>query len=208
MLYSGSQLVEDEHAKTLYNKSHGLTDPGEQKNRHYNWYVDKSNHVFGKPEPIENDGAKKSLANDFLESNFPKTKIVNKRLEDFRQATSDMVGRSKFKGTLHPDLDETYTFGFKKDSQNWNVAKCIHGASEEKTAKHLEADLDLGKNILHRSKLQNAKPKEVDHSKTFGVPSIRYDLPKKNQVSVADLTVSHKYLLTLFLELWRRERCI
>lgn len=183
-------MVEPEEVKTLYNKSHGLTDPGEQKKRNYTWYVDKDNHVFGKPEAMEFDGAKKSLCNDFLESQYPKTVVANKRLEDFRQATSDMVGRSKFKGTLHPSIDENHTFGAKSVlGGNWNVAKCIHGDPEEKTSKHLEPDLDLGKPTLHRSKLQNAQPKDIDPEKTFGVPSIRNDL-KRGKVSVADLTVS------------------
>jgi len=175
--------------KTLYNRSHGLTDPGQQKDRNYKWYVDKSNHVFGKNEPLEADGAKKSLTFDFLEAQFPKTKVVDKRLEDFRQATTDMVGRSKFKGTLHPSIEEGHVFGNKNVlGGNWNVAKCIHGDAEQKTEAHLAPDPDLGKSVLHRSKLQNVQPKDLEIDKTFGLPSIRHDL-KKNKVSICDLTV-------------------
>jgi hypothetical protein len=195
VLYSGIQLNEPEEVKTLYAKSHGLSDPGEQKNRNYNWYVDKYNHYFGKCNQIEIDGTKKSLCSDFNEAQFPKTKIVDKRLEDFRQATADMVGRGKFRGTLHPSIEENHTFGVMNIlSGTWNVAKCIHGDPEEKTSKHLEPDADLGKTLLHRSKLQNVQPREVVPEKVFGLPSIRSDL-KRSRICVSDLTVFIKFLI-------------
>jgi hypothetical protein len=130
------------------------------------------------------------LGFDTLEHAYPQTKIVDKRLEDFRQATSDMLGRSKFKGTLHPSIDENFTFGVKNVlSGAWNVAQCIHGDPEEKTSKHYEPDPDLGKTVLHRSKLINLQPKEIDPEKTFGVPSIRGDLKRTKPASVCDMTV-------------------
>ena len=189
LLYSGAKFNEAQEIKTMYNKSHGLTDPGEQKDRNYKWYVDKNIHAFGKTEPKEADGTKKSLSTDYLESQFPKTKIVDKRLEDFRQATSDMVGQPKFKGTLNTNIDDDHRFGSKNVlAGNWNVAKCIHGDPEQKTIKHIEPDLDLGKTVVYRSKMQNLKPKDFDVEKTFGVPSIRQDLNPKS-VSISDLTV-------------------
>ncbi len=191
LLYAGTGMTEPEEVKTLYNKSHGLTDPGQQKDRSYKWYVDKNSHVFGKYEPREENGAQKSLTFDFLEANFPKTKVVDKRLEDYRQATSDMVGRSKFRGTLPPTVEETHIFGNKNVlGGTWNVAKCMHGDPEQKTESHLQPDPDLGKSVLYRSKLQNLQPKENEIDKTFGVPSIRYDLKReKDKLSICDLTV-------------------
>jgi hypothetical protein len=183
-------LQETPDVRKIYNKSHGLTEPGERMNRHYKWYVDKDSHVFGKTTPMEYDGAKKSLCSDFNEANFPKTKIVSKRLEDFRQATSDMVGRSKFKGTLNPSIDENHTFGTKNVlGDTWNVAKCLHGDVELISDKLVMPDLDLGKTVTHRSKLKNVQLKELDYEKTFGIPSVRYDLHKKTMTSVSDTTV-------------------
>jgi hypothetical protein len=102
-----------------------------------------------------------------------------------------MVGRSKFKGTLHPSIDENHSFGVNSVlGGNWNVAKCIYGDPDEKTYKHLEPDVDLGKTLTYRSKLQNVQPKEVDPEKSFGVPSIRHDLKRnKERISVCDFTV-------------------
>jgi len=126
LIYTQVNLEEKEPVKKLYQKTHGLSDPGEQKDRNYNWPVDKHNHVFGKTEPIEYEGTKKCLNSDFLEANYPKTKIVSKRLEDFRQATSDVVGRSKFKGTLSEKIEPNHSFGVKSLlGNNWNVGKLI-----------------------------------------------------------------------------------
>lgn len=193
VLYTGTELQETDEVKKLYAKTHGITDPGQQKNRNYNWNFDKYNHVYGKPEFIEFDGAKKSLSSDFLDANYPKTKIIDKRLEDFRQATSDMLGKSKFKGSLGKHVDENTIFGKKTIvGDNWNVGKCINGDLESRTSKHLEADVDLGKSLHYRSKLEILKPKNcntVNSDKQFGIPSIRYDLNKSEKTSMANLNV-------------------
>ncbi len=174
----------------MYNRTHGLSDPGEQKNRGYNWTVDKHSFVFGKPDNMEADGAKKSLRMDLLEANYPKTKIIDKRLEDYRQATSEVVGRGKFRGMMKGDLEPNHTFGKKSIvGENWNVAKCLNGDPDEKNDKHYETDPDLGKSLLHRSKLQNVQPREHDTSRKYGIPSVRVDLPKKQFMSVTDNTV-------------------
>jgi hypothetical protein len=130
-----------------------------------------------------------------MEASYPKTKIVDKRLEDFRQATDEMIGKSKFKGTIRSDLDHNFVFGTKsiKGDEMWNMGKCLHGDPYTQTAILLEADKDLGKSILHKSKLGAVQPKEYDPTKIFGVPSIRYDLNKNKNISVNDFTVKNDF---------------
>lgn len=185
-------MNEDEKTNDLYRKTHNLTQPGEQKNRNYNWPVDKNTFQFGKTEKREQDGTKKSLCNDFLEANYPVTKIAKKNLEDFRQATIDMIGKPKFKGTLNLTFGDGFTFGVKSIvGDNWNVGKCIHG---DPTNKMLNADPDLSTTFSHRSKLKSVQglrsSKSFDSNRIFGVPSIRSDLPPKNKdkISVSDTT--------------------
>ena len=125
---------------------------------------------------------------DYVEYSYPKTKIVDKRLEDFRQATEDMLGITKYKGTLGDNISEEHVFGVKsvKDGENnWNAGKCLHGEA----GKISEPDKDLGRSVLHKSKLSAKQPREYLPNKTFGVPSVRQDLPRKNIVSVNDFTV-------------------
>jgi len=124
VLYNGEFLKETQETKDLYKKTHGLTDPGQQKERNYNWNLDKDNHVFGRKFEKEEEGAKKSLQTDYLNTNHPKTIIREKRLEDFRQANNEMLGRSKFKGALNQKLPEDHAFGLKTiGGENWNVGK-------------------------------------------------------------------------------------
>jgi len=127
-----------------------------------------------------------------MEASYPKTKIVDKRLEDFRQATDEMIGKGKFKGAIRPDLDEDFVFGMKsiKNDNMWNMGKCLHGDPSLTRSLNLEPDIDLGRSVIFRSKLQAIQPKEYDPNRIFGVPSIRYDLKKKNKTSVNDMTVN------------------
>ena len=191
LIYARMNQQEDEKTLKMYQLTHGLTLPGEQKDRNYNWPVDKNNHIFGKGVVIEKDGAKKSLRTDLLESEYPKTKIGDKRLEDFRQATSDMLGKSKFKGTLNNSIPQDFTFGVKSlKENNWNVGKCLNGDPNVLNDKMLEVDPDLGKSVTYRSKNTTIWPKKTDYDRIFGVPCVRNDLKMKEQRSVCDLTVS------------------
>ncbi len=142
------------------------------------------------------------MVTDYIEASYPKTKIVDKRLEDFRQATDDMIGKSKFKGTIKSDLDENLVFGVKsiKEDEMWNLGKCLFGDPNSNIALFLEADKDLGKSVLHKSKLGSVQPKEYDPAKIFGVPSIRFDLAKKKNPSVNDYTVMINFFFFCLLE--------
>lgn len=136
----------------------------------------------------EQDGAKKSLMTDNLNGPCPQTKIAGKRLEDFRQATSDMLGRSKFRGTLSDKIGPDHTFGKKSTlGDAWNAGRCIHGDASTVTDKSLEPDIDLGRDSHYASKLKNVQPLQRDPNKVYGIPSIRRDLQKKEFVSVCDL---------------------
>lgn len=189
LMYYSSNLEETEENKKLYKTTHGFSDPGEQKVRNYNWRnVDLNSHSFGKTQEMERDGVKKSLMSDYFQGNLPKTIIVDKKLEDFRQATEDMLGKTKYKGTLNENIPHDFVFGIKsikKNENNWNLAKCMYG---DKTKK-IETDKDLGKSIVYKSKLSTIQPKDFNNEIVYGTPSVRKDLPKKKNISVSDVTV-------------------
>lgn len=181
-------MQEPDDVKKLYNKTHGLTDPGEQKDRHYNWGFDKDKHVFGLGQEKELDGAKKSLMTDNLTNPYPQTKIAGSRLENFRQATTDMLGRSKFRGTMPSGFGVNHVFGKKSQlGDAWNAGRCIHGDGTTITDKSMAPDPDLGRNTCYAQKLKALQPIERDPNKTYGIPSIRSDLQKKERVSVCDV---------------------
>ena len=187
-MYSCPNITETEETKRMYKTTHGFSDPGEQKDRNYKWNMDKTQHSFGKPIEKEYNGAKKSLMTDLLDADYPKTNIVTKRLEDYRKATEEGLGKTRYRGTVDPNLGEDFTFGtpsIKNVEDHWNLGKCLQGDEN----RNVEADSDLGRSTLYKSRLSARQPKEYDPNKTFGVASVREDLPKKKNVSVNDMNV-------------------
>jgi hypothetical protein len=192
ILYSNGELTETQDTKRLYNKTHGHTEPGEQRNRNYDWNIDKDNHVFGRPQVREFDGAKNTLMSDRQEGNFPKTVLVNKRSEDYRQATNDMLGKGKFRGTMNEQVvnNEGFAFGIRTINDGndvWNVGKLIHG--NVNSQREVDPDIDLGKSTTYKSKLKTQVPHTPDPRRSFGVPSIRNDIPKKTKESFTNKMV-------------------
>lgn len=108
--------------KKQYGKTHGHTEPGQQKDREYNWKFDKNNHHFGLPQTIEFDGAKKSLFPENYDHEFVKSNIGEKRIEDYRRAKIDLVGKPKFHGSMPPGLADNFVFGVKSlNEKNTNA---------------------------------------------------------------------------------------
>ena len=188
LIYSGCPLKEEDDVKKLYFKTHGVTDPGEQSKRDFKFNFDPNEHKFGFFQEKELDGVKKSLRSDYIYNPYPQTKLVGKRLEDYREATEDLLGKSKFMGTLAPKFyNDDHTFGKKSNFEEWNAGKCIHGDENNINKKSLEPDIDLGRDVHYKNKIKNLQPSKRDYNRVYGVPSIRDDLPKKDLKSVSDI---------------------
>ena len=188
LIYNGAPLKEDDEVKKLYYKTHGVTDPGEQSMRGFKFGFDPNDHKFGYFQEKELDGVKKSLRSDFLYNPYPQTKLVGKRLEDYRQATGDLLGKSKYLGTLAPKFyNDDHAFGKGSNFEEWNAGRCIHGDETTVNNKSLEPDIDLGRDVHWKNKLKSLQPSQRDLERTYGVPSIRDDLPKKKLKSVSDI---------------------
>lgn len=77
----------------MYKKTHGNFGPGEQKARDYEWPVQKETFRFGYGEPLQVNGAAKSLHSERPETGtFPKTVIVRKTVEDVKATQGDLLG--------------------------------------------------------------------------------------------------------------------
>ena len=68
-----------------------------------------------------------------------------------------------------------------KNPAEWNAAKCMQGHSEER---FLRPDNDLGRAV--KPGCRNMVRREEDRHRSFGVPTIRNDIPLKEFRSVAD----------------------
>ena len=188
LIYNGCPLKEEDDVKKLYYKTHGVTDPGEQSKRGFKFGFDPDEHKFGYNQEKEIDGVKKSLRNDFLYNPYPQTKLVGKRLEDYRQATEDLLGRGKYLGTLAPKFyNDEHTFGKSSNFEEWNAARCIHGDETTVSEESLSPDVDLGRDVHWKNKIKSLQPSQRDINRIYGVPSIRNDLPKKELKSFGDI---------------------
>ena len=124
-----------------------------------------------------------ALHNERLEEDFPKTIIVKKTVEDHKAVANDMLGKSKNLGQGQTDRGSDFVHGIKnvQGENPWNAARCIHG---EPNASQIEPDRDLGKST--KPNCRNVVRKEADRHRSFGLPTIRNDIPLKDFKSVAD----------------------
>jgi hypothetical protein len=157
-------------------------DPATQKDRSYNWNVDKNKHRFGYAEQKILNGAAHSLHPERKEGGFPKTIIVQKTVEDFKNVSHDILGKPKNLGQGELPLPKDHIFGCSTIGQDaWNAAKCLHG---EPTDREVQPDSDLGK--CTKPGARNEVRNEADLNRVFGAPTIRLDIPYKEKKSVAD----------------------
>ena len=163
-----------------YYKSHGVTEAGQQMSRNYKWPVDKTQHRFGKPEPPELHGVAMALHPESFASSHPKTEIIKKTVEDFRNVTHEELGKSKNLGTGRLAAEPDRIFGVPTYKEPWDAGQCIKGTPQQH---ELFPDKDLGKS--NRFGFRNTV-KTGDELRQFGVPTIRSDVEKKSFKSVAD----------------------
>lgn len=94
-----------------------------------------------------------------------------------------MLGTSKNLGQGQRSRGPDFVHGIKnvQEKDAWNAARCIHG---EPTDRDLMPDNDLGRST--KPNCRNLVRKEEDAHRSFGVPTIRTDIPYKEFRSVAD----------------------
>ena len=81
----GAHISKDPEVHEMYKKTHGNYDPGEQKQRNYQWKFDPADHCYGYGEKKVLNGAAMALHNERLNEEFPKTVIVKKPLKITKQ---------------------------------------------------------------------------------------------------------------------------
>jgi len=181
VMYTPASLNTDEKAKELYIRSHGMYDAGEQRDRKYQWPFNPNQHVFGKTEKLVHDEGRFCLQPETVEETFPKTQIIKKNVEDFRDYNRDHLGKPKNLAQVNPYVGTDFAFGYKpKDKEPWNVAKCITGEAVFKQNKEEES---LGRATRHGYRNTTLTG---DEGRVFGVPTIRSDIEKPKMRSVAD----------------------
>ena len=186
----GVPTVSSENAKDVIypvggnrEEKNKVGDPAVQKERKYEWPVDQTQHRFGYAEQKILNGAAYSLQFERKGGAFPKTVIVKKTVEDFKQVAHDILGKPKNLGQGAITVARDHTFGVSTvGSDAWNAAKCIHG--EPASTKEVEPDNDLGR--CTKLGCRNEVRSDKDINRVFGAPTIRLDIPFKQKKSMAD----------------------
>ena len=183
-----SKEESEDAIRHLYVKSHGSYEVGEQKRRNYDWKgKDLYTHRFGVGAGSQKafnglaPGAKAALA-DFDEA----PAVTSQRLQHFR-CLQDKLGKPRHLGLGAANSSSSLpgpVFGKKslRAQDDWDARQCIQG---DFTQESLEPDRDLGNNS-NLAGYHNTTATCDDEDRTFGVPTIRSDIPKYAKRSVAD----------------------
>jgi hypothetical protein len=176
-------VPKDKAVEEQYKKSHGNFGAGEQRRRDYNWGaagIDPASHRFGVvPKRTGRSEVAMALKPDLDEdAKAARRKIVPKTVDDYRGVNTDQLGRIKNLGRGIPtNLPER--FGHAPGSKDsWDAGDCLRG---DYAVADQMPDTDLG-----RSTRPGFRNITKDPDRVFGVPSIRYDIPKRERESVAE----------------------
>ena len=84
-------------AKDLYIRSHGNYQPGQQRNRNYNWgtsNIDPREHVFGTTEKNRLHNGVGLCMDPSKDAAVPKSRITSKQVQDTKNL-KDQLGRAR-----------------------------------------------------------------------------------------------------------------
>jgi len=165
-----------------YIMSHGSYEPGQQRDRSYNWRLPLQTHRFGVGvgSHIALNGASHGVSSVLTsEMQGAARRITSKREDDFDNL-ADQLGRVRNLG--HGTTSEepnTHVYGKPslRSVHEWDARSCIEG---NYSLREQEPDSDLG--CTHTPGFRN----DTSKYRKFGVPTVRSDLPNCVRRSVAD----------------------
>jgi len=173
--------VQGERAQ--YIKSHGSYGPGEQRSRDYDWGGrDLKTHRFG--EGVGSYVALNGLALGATGAMEPldEPPVVASRMRNFK-SLQDKLGKSRFLGHTNAfQFGRDHCYGKKsvRGEGQWDARDCIAGDYAPEDCMP-EPELGITLTPGYRNVLT-----EKSRHRSFGVPSVRTDIPKYAVRSVAD----------------------
>jgi hypothetical protein len=177
LLYPQVTENDDEFLEN-YIKSHGSYPPGIQTRRNYNWDLDVASHAFGVGVGSQSalNGNSKGVAEAMANAEVPR--ITTKKTEDMK-ALNDQLGRVRNLGhgnkASHPKVYGKTSLTAALGA--WDARACIEG---DYSWEDQQPDLDLGKS--QTPGFRNV----TSEARAFGTPTVRSDIPKLENRSIAD----------------------
>lgn len=115
--------------KDLYKLTHHDFEVGESYDRNYDWTTYKKDSTFGINTPHDNDGKHTQKSLQWLRNNEldKGTKVVAKRVDDFRERTQPQLGQvhDPIKDTMRVPPD--HTFGILIRPDEYGAGDLMHG---------------------------------------------------------------------------------
>jgi EF-hand domain-containing family member B len=151
-----------------YVKTHRDYQPGEQVDREYLWPagVNPAQFKFGREENRTSGTTRDALTWD--QAKQP-TKIVLKRLEDYRAVSRDLLGEKKNYMQYPLPVPADFRFGARSSDSSNTAASCLHFNS--KVVVEVMPEKDLGKCDVQGKR-------NILSDRVYGLPSIRTDIPR------------------------------
>ncbi|KAE8904514.1 hypothetical protein PF005_g2777 [Phytophthora fragariae] len=179
---TSARLLNSREEEALYRRSHGSVAPGEQKNRNYQWEaanINPAKHRFG-VKPVGSTGREGGevavLLNPEMNESVIPPAVAPQHLED-RRTLYDHLGKPRHLGAADTDnLPSNHVFGITTQDSD-SAWQCIQG---EYSPEEQQPDPDLGRAVNHGWRNATAD------ARSFGVPTIRSDIPAPARRSIAD----------------------
>jgi len=173
----------DAAAAELYKRSHAAFGPGEQRTRSYDWSgigVDPAAHRFGAVAK-EKSGRGVALAlNPQEDKSAVRGAVVALSVAQQRLYATDQLGSVKKCGRGPTNPPESFGVTKRKPGDEVTAAQVLRG---EFPWEQQMPDKDLGKSV--RPGFRNVTK---DPARTFGIPTIRSDIPARSAVSMSDVS--------------------
>ncbi len=179
VIYSSAQASsalsceEQERVRAQYKLSHKSYEPGEKKNRSYNWNgIDPTTHQFGGAQTKADEGGVAGCLRFSVAAKDVHPAVVN-----HRAMTTDPLGKAKYRG-LDAEAQQVLQqrLEARARSQDCSAEDCIKGFY---SPEHQAPDEDLGRAV--RPGYRNFVGDRV-----FGAPTVRTDIPPPATRSIGD----------------------
>lgn len=176
-LVHGNPTSTSEDQRRNYILSHGNYDPGEQRDRHYDWSKQSRDKMFGVATKHESNGSKvrESLQWKTEMARARRTILVSKCVDDFRSKTQCELGK------VHDPLSDTlnvpddHVFGVPMVADKYNAADLVRRTYLDGPTQATGAQKDEDDGISVKIG-KDAHPSGDHTSKAFGVPTVRRDI--------------------------------
>ncbi|XP_031556686.1 EF-hand domain-containing family member B-like [Actinia tenebrosa] len=177
-------MTESQEGKELYKFSHHDYDVGESYDRKYDWGRVPKDSTFGVDTPHNNDGihVKKSLKWLHETQQEKCTKIVSKRVDDFRERTQPQLGQvhDPIKDTLKVGPD--HVFGVLVKPDEYGAGDLIHMRMPSKYLRGKEAERGVIAAIR-----QHLKKANYHNFESLQAAFEHYDKDKSGKISLEEL---------------------